>query len=112
MPCTDFHFFYALAPRPPYRVTNVSHPFRFASLGRASLEATRHALGGSFSRRSTSFVQEKIQFASGLVVVQRRGARVAVAVSWGVADCTGASRELEVATVGALLSRRTRLQTV
>ena len=68
-------------------------------------------------------MQEKIQFAMGLVVRTRgedgsslddeggatsRSARAAahLVVSWGVADCTGATREVEIAVVAALLAQR------
>lgn len=118
---TYFHVFYALQPHAPFRVTNVSAPFRFAPLGRAALEQTRAALGRSFSRKLTSFVQEKIQFALGLLVLRpheaMRGgaaevARTRVVVSWGVADCTGVQRELDAGVVRAMLSGSTRVETL
>lgn len=98
---TYFHFFYATQPAAPFAVVSVSHPFRFRPLGKGALQHVRSALGSNFSRKLTSFVQEKIQFASGLVLA-RDGALV---VSWGVADCAGATRRLDTDTVRSLLAR-------
>ena len=104
---TYYHFFYALSKQPPYRVLNVSYPFRFATLGKQALEYTRAALGPSgFTRKLTSFIQEKIQFASGLV---RRGDKQLM-VSWGVADCAGAVRAVNVSLVGEMLAGRRVMQ--
>jgi len=112
---TYYHFFYAVQPQPPYAITNVSFPFRFATLGRAALGRIKGELGGGFTRKATSFVQEKIQFASGLVLADDDAApngAQSLIVSWGVADCAGAARRLNVRTVGAMLERSLRVQTL
>ena len=104
---TYYHIFYSMEPHAPYTILNASFPFRFATLGKAALESTRAALGATFSRKLTSFLQEKIQFATGLI---RAAGGAEVIVSWGVADCTGATRSVPVKTVSALLARTLRVQ--
>ena len=75
-----FHFFYLLAARPPFRVTNVSPPFRFL--------ASRHWTGRS----------DRVQFASGLM---REGWRLIV--TYGVNDSLSMRTVLELPKVVGLL---------
>ena len=108
---TYFQFFYALAASPPYSVVNVSHPFRLRTLDANFTRGVHAMLGATFSprkqyhtarARGRPFDEERIQFASGMVLIDGRR----LLLSYGINDCIGATRELALNDVEALLERR------
>ena len=90
----------ALQPTPPFRVVNVSLPFRFKTLKDSGLYA--QAVGMiSRTKGAASVNDHHIQFASGLVLKNSMTLRI----SYGASDCLSATRDISVLDVAAQLAR-------
>ena len=110
---TYFHFFYALQPAPPYAVTNVSRPFRFARLREG--EAQRSLARPVPADEEEGFRNEAVQFAAGMVPIgggQSEAPPSHLRVTYGIGDCISASRDVAMSDVAALLSGRLELDTL
>jgi hypothetical protein len=111
---TYFHFFYALQSSAPFAITNVSRPFRFASVGTTAADARGGGGGGADAKghepnadpdRLKGFREESVQFAAGMVPLDAHTMRV----TYGIGDCISATRDLAVADLLALLSGQLEL---
>lgn len=107
---TYFHFFYAVERKPPYTITNVSRPFRFARVDGADARS-QLGRGGVPADEQDQFASEAVQFAVGMVLLPGRNASM-LRVTYGIGDCLSATRDLALSDVAELLAGRMQLDTL
>ena len=85
-----WHFFYAMRPSPPFEITHVSYPFRFAA---------------EFPRDPPDVNRDRIQFAVGLARSQAAPGEM-LTLSYGVGDCIAAEANVTIREVQEMLEGR------